>query len=81
MNNDLEVSKKFLVFFFFEIPDKKSRTTVTVMNDILLRYQLNPDMCRGQCCDTASNVLGKSSSVTTQIFSEQPKAHCTYCFR
>ena len=47
------------------------------MKDILLRYQLNLDMCRGY--DAASNVLGKQSNVATQIFSEQPKAHYTYC--
>ena len=49
------------------------------MKDILLRYQLNLDMCRGQCYDGASNMLGKSSGVVTQIFAEQPKAHYTHC--
>ena len=77
VNNDLEVSEKFLGFY--EIPDIKSSTIVTVMKDILLRYQLNLDMCAGQCYDGASNVLGKSSDVATQIFGEQPKAHYTHC--
>ena len=61
MNNDIEVSEKFLVFL--EIPDIKSRTIVTVMKDILLRYQLNLDMYRGQCYDAARNVLEKPSNV------------------
>ena len=39
VNNDLEVSEKFLGFY--EIPDIKSSTIVTVVKDILLRYQLN----------------------------------------
>ena len=49
------------------------------MKDILLRYQLKLDMCRGQCYDGASNILGKPTNVTTQIFAEQPKAHYTHC--
>ena len=77
MNNDLEVSEKFLGFC--EIPDIKGSTIVTVTKDILLRYQLNLNMCRGQCYDGASNMLGKSSGVATQIFGEQPKAHYTHC--
>ena len=47
------------------------------MEDILLRYQLNLDMYRGQCYDDASNMLGKSSGLSN--FLEQPKAHYTHC--
>ena len=68
MNNELEVCEKFLGFY--EIPDIKSSTIVTVMKDILLRYQLNLDICRGQCYDGASNMSVKSSGVATQIFAE-----------
>ena len=75
VNNDIE--EKFLGFC--EFPDIKSSTIVTVMKDISLRYQLNLDMCRDQCCDGASNMLGKSSGVATQIFTEQPKVHYTHC--
>ena len=75
--NDLEVSEKFLRFY--KIPDIPSSTIVTVMKDILLRYQLNLDMCRSQCYDGASNMLGKLSGVATQIFAEEPKAHYTHC--
>ena len=75
--NDLEVSEKFLGFY--KIPDIPSSTIVTVMKDILLRYQLNLDVCRSQCYDGASNMLGKLSGVATQIFAEKPKAHYTHC--
>ena len=61
VNNDLEISEKFLGFY--EIPDIKSSIIVTVMKDILLRYQLNLDVCRGQCYDGASKMLGKSFGV------------------
>ena len=75
VNNDLEVSEKSLGFY--EIPDIKSSTIVTGMKDILLRYELDLDICRGQCYVGASNILGKSSGVATQIFAEQPKANYT----
>ena len=76
VTNDIEVSEKFIGFY--EIPDITSSTIVTVMKDILLKYQLNLDLCRGQCYDGASNMLGKSSCVATQIFAEQAKAHYTH---
>ena len=37
VNNDLEVSEKFLKFY--EMPAIKSSTIMTVMKGILLRYQ------------------------------------------
>ena len=73
MNNDLEISEKFLGFY--KILDIKSNTNVTVTIDILPRYQLNLDMYRGQYHDGASNMLEISFGVATQIFAEQPKAH------
>ena len=77
VNNNLDVSEKFLGFY--ETLDIKSSTIVTVMKGILLRYQLNLDMCRDQCYDCSTNMLGKSSGVTTHIFAEQPKEHYTHC--
>ena len=59
MNNDLKVSEKFVGFY--EILDLKSSTIVTVMKDILLRFQLNLDLCRSQRYGGASNIFGKSS--------------------
>ena len=74
VNNDLEVLFFIYLEFleFYEIPDIKSSTIVTVL-------KVNLDMCRGQCYDGTDNMLGKSSGVATQIFAEQPKAHYTHC--
>ena len=47
VNSDLEVYEKLLGFY--EILDIKSSTIVKVINEILLRYQLNLAMWRGQC--------------------------------
>ena len=35
--------------------------------------------CRGQTYDGASNMMGKKSGVSTQIFAEQPKAVAIHC--
>ena len=77
VNNDLEVSENFQGFY--EIPNIKTSIIVTVMKDILLSYQLNLDVWKGQCYYGASSLFGKSSSVATQIFAGQPKTHYTHC--
>ena len=56
VDNDLEVTEKFLEFY--EIPDIKSSTIVTVL-------KVSLDMCRGQCFDGANNMLGKSGFCRT----------------
>ena len=76
VNNDIEFSEKFLGFH--KIPDLKISTLVIVMKDILLRYQLKLDMCRGQCHDGASSMFGKLFGVATQFFAEKPKLHYTH---
>jgi len=69
--------EKFLGFY--EIPNISSDTIVAALKDILTRYQLNTDNCRGQCYDGASNMLGKSSGVAVQIRRLQPLALETHC--
>ena len=44
---------------FYEVPNIKSETLVKIIKDILLRFQLSLQLCRGQCFDDASNMLGK----------------------
>ena len=51
-----------------------------MQKDILLRFNLNLDNCRGQTYDGASNIMGKHSGVATQILAEQAKAIATHCF-
>ena len=78
VDNDVEVSEEFLGFY--EIRNMKSNSIATDMKDMLLRYQLNLDMCRGQFYDGAIiNILGQSLDVAIQILAEQPKAHYTHC--
>ena len=70
MNNDLDVSEKFLGFY--GIPDINSSTTVTVMKYILICAEVLMTM---KCYDGGSNMLRKSSRVPRKFFAEQLKAH------
>ena len=64
---------------FYKIPDIKNSTIVSVIKDIMIRFQLQFDKCRGQCYNGATNMLGKKSGVVMQIKELQPKAHYTHC--
>ena len=45
-----------------------------------MRYNLTLDLCRGQCYDGASNMLGKKSGIAVQIKNLQPLANYTHCY-
>ena len=47
------------------------------MKDIFLRYELNLDMCRGQCYAGDSNILEKSFSVPLR-FLKNNQRHITH---
>ena len=64
---------------FYEIPDIKSSTIVSVIKEILTRYQLSMENFRGQCYDGASNILGKTSEIAVELQKLQPKANYTHC--
>ena len=75
--DNLDVFEHFIGFY--EIPDIKSSTIVSVIKDIMILFQLQFDKCRGQCYDGGSNMLVKKSGVAMQIKKLQPKAHYTHC--
>ena len=64
---------------FYELENIKSNTIVRVIKDILIRLNLSLENCRGQTYDGASNMMGKKSGLSTQIFAEQPKAVTIQC--
>ena len=76
--DELEVNEDFLGFY--EIENIKSDTTVSAIKDVLLRFNLSLDLCRGQIYDGASNMVGKKSGAATQISKIQPKALLTHCY-
>ena len=72
VNNDIKVSEKLLGIY--EILDIKTIPIVTVMKDILLRYQLNLDIWKGQCHNDASNMWENHSSLPL-IFLQNNQRH------
>ena len=76
VTDNLDVFEHFMGFY--EIPDIKSSTIVSFIKDIMIRFQLQFNKCRGQCYDRASIMLGKKSGVAMQIKELQPKAHYTH---
>ena len=78
VDDELEVHEDFLGFY--EIENITSDTIVSAIKDVLLRFNLSLDLCRGQIYDGASNTVGKKSGVATQISKIQPKALLTHCY-
>ena len=77
VDRNFNVNEEFLGFY--ELENIKSNTIVKAIKDILLRYHLSLEFCRGQTYDGASNMMGKRSGVSMQIIAEQPKAVATHC--
>ena len=77
VTDTLDVQEDFLGFY--QVNDIKSETLVHTIKDILVRFNLPINDCRGQTYDGASNMLGKKSGVATQIKAIQPKAIVTHC--
>ena len=60
VNNDLNIHENFLGFY--EIPNLKSKTIVSVIKDALIRMQFPLNNCREQIYDGARNMLGRGES-------------------
>ena len=76
----VEVLKAHETFLgFYEIPDIKSSTILSLIKDILTSYQLSMENFRGQCYDGSSNMLGKTPGVAVELKKLQPKANYTHC--
>ena len=55
-------------------------TSETLLKDVLLRMGLSVQNCRGQCYDSANNMVGSKSGVATQIQKKEPRAILTHCY-
>ena len=54
VTDNLDVFEHFMGFY--EIPDTKSSTNVSVIKNIMIRFQFQFDKCRGQCYDAWQKV-------------------------
>ena len=77
VNEKLNVREDFPGFY--ELDNIRSFTIVNAIKDILHRFNLNLEDCRGQTYDGANNMLEQHSGVATQTLAEEPKAVVTHC--
>lgn len=77
VNEEIGAREDFLGFY--NVPNIESKTLLSAIQDILTRFSLPLKLCRGQCYDGASNMLGRKSGVGTKICEIQPKALLTHC--
>ena len=52
---------------------------MTAIKDILLKFNLSLQYCRGKMYDGANHMMGKKSGVATKLLVEQPKPLVTHC--
>ena len=74
----LAVHEEFMGLY--QCPDITANTLVTILQDILLRFNLDISRCRGQCYDGGSNMAGCRNGVKTQILRKEPRALFTHCY-
>ena len=75
--NQLKVHEE--VFGFYTLEYTTADSIVLTLKDILLQLSMSISNCRGQCSDSASNLCGIRSGVSTQISDMELRSLCTHC--
>lgn len=57
-----------------------AKSIVHTIKDILLRFSLQLDKCRGQCYDGTAAMAGCRSGVATTLLLKEPQALYTHCY-
>ena len=78
LDEKLESHEDFIGLY--KVDDISADTIVTLLKDVILRFNLNIHRCRGQCYDGASNMSGRRTGVATQIASEESRAVYIHCY-
>ena len=78
VDSDFSVHEEFVGLH--AVPSISSDTLVSVIKDILIRFNLPLSKARGQCYDGASNMSGIRSGVAAQITREESRAVYTHCY-
>lgn len=77
VDSSLQVNETFAGFHSTSLTN--ATTLFTILKDIVLRFDVGLDKCRGQCYDGASNMSGKLSGVQAQLSAINPKAVYVHC--
>lgn len=78
VDDKLEVHEEFMGLY--QCPNITADTIVAVLQDTLLRLNLQLCRCRGQCYDGGSNMAGSKNEVKAQILKQEPRALFTHCY-
>ena len=78
VDSSLEVHEDFVGLY--ETASITSDSLVGIIKDVMLRFNLKLENCRGQCYDGASSMKGRISGVSTQLLQEEPRAIYTHCY-
>uniref|UniRef100_H3A554 HAT C-terminal dimerisation domain-containing protein n=1 Tax=Latimeria chalumnae TaxID=7897 RepID=H3A554_LATCH len=62
-----------------DLPQTDSATIYSVLNDILIRCNIPPGLCRGQAYDSASNMSGHIRGVAARFKQQNPAAIHIHC--
>ena len=77
VSDDFEIHEEFVGFY--ETSSTTAETLVTIIKDVLLRFQLPISKCRGQSYDGAAAMSGKHTGVAARILKEESRALNTHC--
>lgn len=77
VNASFEIEETFLGFY--ETPSTTASSLFTIVQDVLLRFNLNIENCRGQCYDGAANVSGTITGLQSRIKELEPRAIYVHC--
>lgn len=77
VTESLEVEKLFCGFF--NMTDTTATSLFAILKDILCRFNLPIEKCRGQCYDGAANMKGNHRGVQALMQEQEPRALYVHC--
>lgn len=77
VTESLEVEELFCGFF--NTTDTTATSLFAILKDILCRFNLPIEKCRGQCYDGAANMRGKHRGVQALMQEQEPRALYVHC--
>ena len=75
--DDLDVQELFCGFY--ETTSATSEELFKIVKDLLSKFQLPIDRCRGQCYDDAANVSGRVNGLRMKLIHEENRAIYVHC--
>ena len=64
---------------FYETTSTTSKELFKIVKDVLSKFHLPIDKCRGQCYDDAANVCGRVNGLRMKSIHEESRAIYVHC--